>query len=141
MPVIGMNIRNITAKKYEGLKGPVKVNSNVNLKDVKKQNLPLLNKNGLSIDFEFKTQYLSKNKTIGEIVIEGNVIFIDPQQDKILKGWEKDKKLPDDTNLEIINTILRRSFVKALNLSEELQLPPPIALPFARKREESKYIG
>jgi hypothetical protein len=100
-----------------------------------------LNKKGLSVSFEFKTQYLSKNKAIGEIHIEGNVIFVDPQQDKILKDWEKDRKLPENVNLEIINTILRRSFVKALNLSEDIQLPPPIALPFARKQEQSRYIG
>ena len=53
--------------------------------------------------------------------------------EKILKDWKKDKKLPDDVNLQIINAVLRRSIVKALSLSEELQLPPPIALPFAKK--------
>ena len=142
MPVIGMSIKAIDAKKIEETVGPIKVNSNTNLKEVKEQDLPALNKKSLSVEFEFKTQYISnKNKSVAEIIISGDVLFIDPQQDKILKDWKKDKKLPDDISLQIINAILRRSVIKALALSEDLQLPPPIALPFARKQEDSRYIG
>jgi len=142
MPVIGIALRTIDAKKFDEVVGAIKVNSNTNLKDVKEQDLPALNKKGLSVEFEFKTQYMSnKNKPVAEIIIGGNVLFIDPQQEKILKDWKKDKKLPDDVNLQVINTILRRSTIKALALSEDLQLPPPVALPFARKEEKSRYIG
>lgn len=142
MPVIGMSIKAIDAKKIEEIVGAIKVNSNTNLKEIKEQDLPALNKKGLSVEFEFKTQYVSnKNKPVAEINISGNVLFIDPQQDKILKDWKKDKKLPDDINLQILNAILRRSVIKALALSEDLQLPPPIALPFAKKQESSRYIG
>jgi len=143
MPVIGIGITAIDAKKYEEVTGPVKVNSNTNIKEIKEQDLPVLNKKGLSVNFEFKTQYVNdKNKTLAEIVIGGDVFFIDNEQDKILKDWKKEKKLPDEVNLQIINTILRKGITKALNLSEELQLPPPIILPFAKKQqEESRYIG
>jgi len=143
MPVIGMSISTIDAKKYEEVTGPVKVNSNTNLKEIKEQDLPALNKKGLSINFEFKTQYINdKNKTLAEIIIGGDVFFIDNEQDKILKEWKKDKKLPDEVNLQIINAVLRKGITKALNLSEELQLPPPIILPFAKKQQEdSRYIG
>jgi len=142
MPVIGMSIKAIDAKKLEEIAGAIKVNSNTNLKEIKEQDLPALNKKGLSVEFEFKTQYVSnKNKPVAEINISGNVLFIDPQQDKILKDWKKDKKLPDDINLQILNAILRRTVIKALTLSEDLQLPPPIALPFAKKQESSRYIG
>jgi len=143
MPVIGMSISTIDAKKYEEVTGPVKVNSNTNLKEVREQDLPALNKKGLSISFEFKTQYINdKNKTLAEIIIGGDIFFIDNEQDKILKEWKKDKKLPDEVNLQIINAVLRKGITKALNLSEELQLPPPIILPFAKKQQEdSRYIG
>jgi len=143
MPVIGISISAINAKKFEDITGPVKVNSNTNIKDIKEQDLPALNKKGLSVNFEFKTQYVNdKNKTLAEIIIGGDVFFIDNEQDKILKDWKKDKKLPDEINLQIINTVLRKGITKALNLSEELQLPPPIILPFAKKQQEdSRYIG
>jgi len=143
MPVIGINIKNIDAKRYAKIERRVKVNNNTNLKGVKEQNLPALKKKGLSVGFEFKTTYVSQmNKPLAEIIIKGNVLFLDSRYRKILSSWKKNKKLPEDVNLQLINAVLRRCLIRALDLSEELQLPPPIALPFARKKGgETRYIG
>jgi len=79
---------------------------------------------------------------LAEIIIKGNVLFLDSRYRKILSSWKKNKKLPEDVNLQLINAVLRRCLIRALDLSEELQLPPPIALPFARKKGgETRYIG
>jgi hypothetical protein len=137
MPVIGINIKSIRAEKSEEAVGAIKVNSNTNIKEVKEQDLPALKQKALSVGFEFKTGYQNeKNKSIAEIVISGDALFIDEQIDKVVKDWKKDKKLPDDVNLEVINSVIRKGIIKALPLSEELQLPSPIVLPIAKK--ESK---
>ena len=136
MPVVGMFIKNIDAKKYEEATIGVKVNSNTNLKDVKEQDLAALNKKALSIDFEFITRYLSqKDKKVAEILIGGNVLFLGENYKKILEGWKKNKKLPDDISLQVINLIFNKCSKKAILLSDDLQLPSPIPLPFATKKE------
>jgi len=143
MPVIGISIKNINAKRYAKIERRVRVNNNTKLKEIKEQNLTALKKKGLSIGFEFKTTYVSSmNKPLAEIIINGNVLFLDSRYRKILSNWKKNKKLPEDVNLQLINAVLRKCLMRALDLSEELQLPPPIALPFARKRGgETRYIG
>ena len=48
---------------------------------------------------------------------------------QILDDWKKDKRLPKDIMTGILNTILNRSNVQALILSQDVNLPPPIQLP------------
>jgi len=144
MPIVGVNIKEVSAKKEEEITGGVKVNNASNLLSVKEQDLPALKTKGLTIGFEFKSDYISDEtkKEVATIVVRGELLFVGENQKEILKGWEKDKKLPEDLNIQALNTVLRRGLIKALDLSEELQLPPPIALPFAsKKQEDSKYIG
>lgn len=145
MPVIGMVIRNITASKDAEIEGAVKVNNTTNLKDVRETELPALGKKGLAVEFEFRAGYESEKlkRSFAEIAISGEVLLVEPRHEELLKVWKKDRKLPDETNIAIINAILRRCITKTLALSEDLNLPPPVALPFAttRKPEESRYIG
>lgn len=137
MPVIGMNLKTIEAKKHENITGPVKVNSKMDIRNVKEQDLPALNSKGLSIDFNFETKYLNeKNKNIAEINMDGNVIFMGKEKDKILKNWKKDKTLPEDIKFQVIRLVSDKCSKKAIILSDDLQLPPPpLMIPQARRPE------
>ena len=70
-------------------------------------------------------------------------MFVDKEQGEIVKGWTKNKKLPDKVNLQIVNAILRKCIIKSLSIGEELNLPPIVRLPFAstKKPADSRYIG
>jgi len=51
---------------------------------------------------------------------------------EVLKGW-KDKETTDDFRIFLFNIILRKSNIKALQLEDELALPPHIPLPSLNK--------
>jgi len=140
MPVIGMNLKTIEAKKHEDITGAVRVNSNMNITNIKEQDLPALKSKGLSIEFDFKTKYINdKNKNIAEINIDGNVIFMEEGQEKILKDWKKDKSLPENVRFQVIRIVSDKCSKKAIILSDDLQLPPPpLMIPQARKQPENK---
>ncbi len=140
MPVIGINLKAIEAKKHEEIKGPLKVNSNMNIVDVKEQDLPALKSEGLLIEFEYKTKYIGeKHKNIAEININGNIIFLGDEKEDILKAWKKEKSLPENIKFHIISLALDKCSKKAIFLSDDLQLPPPpLMVPEARKQSERK---
>ena len=136
MPVVGMSINNIDAKKHAEVSVGVKVSNNTNLKDVKEQNLPGFEKKALLIEFEFSTQYLApKDKKVAEFIIGGHVLVVDDKYKEIIESWKKNKKLPDDIGIQVVNVIFNKCSKKAIILSDDLQLPSPVPLPFAKKNE------
>ncbi len=55
---------------------------------------------------------------------------------KVLSSWKKDKKLPENVSVEVLNHLFRRCLLKIAGIAEELQLPPPIQLPMVRPAEK-----
>lgn len=140
MPVIGMNLKSIEAKKHEEITGALKLSSNMNITGVKEEDLVPLKSKGLSVDFEFRIKYIDeKNKNIAEINIDGNVILIEEDQENILKTWKKDKALPNGVKFEVIRVVSDKCSKKAILLSDDLQLPPPpFLIPQVPKQESKK---
>jgi hypothetical protein len=135
MPIIGIGIKLMEGKRHEEITGSVKVNSSMNITNVKEQELPALKCKGLSIEFEYSTKYIDdKSKTLAEININGNVILVGEEQEKILKDWKKDKKLPEDVKFQVIRVVSDKCSKKAIMLSDDLQLPPPpMIIPTAKQ--------
>ncbi|OGI12270.1 hypothetical protein A3K64_03015 [Candidatus Micrarchaeota archaeon RBG_16_36_9] len=145
MPVIGIGLTKMEAKKIEDITGAVKVNSGMNVTDIKEIDLPAFKTKGMAIDFEYRTKYLDNksNKILAEISIDGNVIFVGDDQEKILKDWKKDKSLSDVIKFEVIRVVSDKCSKKAILLSDDLQLPPPpLMMPQAfRQEKEEKKTG
>jgi len=137
MPMIGIGLKSMGGRKHEEMTGSVKVNSNMNITEVKELELPALKSKGLSVEFAYSTKYIGdKNKNLGEINIDGNVIFIGEDNEKIIKDWKKDKKLPEDIKMQVIRIVGDKCSKKAILLSDDLQLPPPpLMLPQILKQE------
>lgn len=130
MPIVGLSFGKIVVEKHKPVKGGVKVNNNVALKDVEKTDLQVgPNKQGaVKFHFEFTAKYEPK---IGDMTMNGFLTFVEkPDKIKeILTQWEKEKKLPKEIMGGVLNTVLSRCNVEALIFAREVNLPPPIPLP------------
>jgi len=148
MGVIGFNILKLKAEVFEPLSGKVNISNNISIKDVEKKKLVLGNSSqeGLRIIFEFTTKYMKDSKKdSAKIDIGGEVIFAD--EEKNLKTyfdqWKKEKKMPKEVMLQILNIALTKCNIESLKLSQQFNLPPPIPLPKINMDEKAarSYIG
>ncbi len=146
MTIVGFNFEKIQAERTSNLQGNINIRNNLNIIDVAQENLPIQkSEDVLKFTFEYVVEYMSD---VGLIKIAGHILFMDdPKKTKeIIKYWKKEKKVTDEVMQQIINTILFRCSIKALSLSQEVNLPPHIPLPLLEKvpitKNSSKdYIG
>ncbi len=128
MPVIGLSFNAIEAKRSkEVVKAEIKVNSTPTVTGIKEMNVPTLGgKKALNFEFEFLTKY---DPEVAEIKMGGSVIYLSDKNASILKQWKKEKKIPEDVSIEILNHLFRRCLIRVANIADDLQLPPPLPMP------------
>ncbi len=127
MPIIGVGFSSFEARKEGGsAKDEVKVNSAPRIIDVKEVAVPNLARKALSIEFEFLTRY---DPDFASITIKGSIMYMADKNKPIVDEWKKDKRLPEEMSLEVLNYLFRRCLLKASLLAEDLQLPPPMPMP------------
>ncbi|MGB9707893.1 MAG: hypothetical protein ACPLXC_01005 [Candidatus Pacearchaeota archaeon] len=144
MVVIGFNLKKILVERKTLVRGEVKVNTKMNIIDVKKEDIKLTaGKDVINFDFEFAVNYTGiANHTgpVADILFEGNVLYlVDPKDTKkILDDWKR-KEIEEEVKLKVLNTILAKCNLKALVLEEELGLPAHLPMPrFGGKKGKEK---
>jgi hypothetical protein len=136
MSVLGIRFRSLEAKREGGKVTPqIKVNSVPKITGVRETNMPMFEKKALSVDFEFLTEY---NPNIGSITMSGEVFYVTDKNAQILKLWKSKKELPEEMRIEILNHLFRACLLKIANMADDLQLPPPMAIPRVRSKESGK---
>jgi len=142
MPIVGFRFTSMEGKKNEepsSSKGEIKVNSTPKITEVKEANVPTFKEKALSIKFEFVTNY---DPNLAEIKVAGDILYVAKDNQGVLKQWKKDKKLPDEVNIDILNNLFRRCLIKISIIADDLQLPPPLQMPRVKaKSEEAGYVG
>lgn len=142
--IIGFGFTKVTAERKEAAKGKIDVNNNISIKNVEESDISLGkdNQKALNFTFEFTSTY---EPSIGNISIEGEVIYMDEQKKakEILNSWKKEKKLQKELMVGLLNTILAKCNVQALILSQEVNLPSPIPMPKVQvaQPQDKNYIG
>ena len=147
MGIVSFNFDKISAEKIGKITEKVNINHNFNIKHVEKTNINLQGqKPVLKLNFDFIVNY---EPNIGVIKMDGNLTYLDKEEEltKLADQWKKEKKLPVGITSLVANTILTKGNIKALMLSQEVNLPPQIHLPKVEPKEESieikkeDYIG
>src|SRR3989344_1403847 len=146
MPIVCFNFNKIYVEKKTielETKTNINIRNDVLITDIHEEKLPTskAKSDGLKFDFKFSLKY---EPDIGEIELIGFIYYLDdPETIKsIYKSWKKDKKIPQEITANIINTVLIKSNIKTLALSQEVNLPPHIPLPTINpKAKPESYIG
>ena len=136
MPVVGIKFRAFEGKREQGKVTPqIKVNSVPKITGAKEEDLPMLGKKALSVDFEFVTVY---DPDIGTIKMFGEVYYVTDDNKKVLKAWKDKKDLPENIRVDILNHLFRACLLKIANMADDLQLPPPMAIPRVKPKQGSQ---
>jgi len=148
MPIVGFNLTNIQAQKLNPIEAKgtdIKINSKIGITNIKEEKLPTgkSKSDGLRFDFEFKLEYQPE---IANIIIEGFIYYMDDLKilKEITEKWSKEKNVPLDIKTQILNTVILRASIKALQLEQEINLPPHLPFPSVRpapKNKNESYIG
>lgn len=150
MPIVGFNLDKTLAEKKAQVQKGMRAAHNITINSIDKEEIYLGKDNkkpGLKFSFEYEVKYEPK---IGEILIQGHILYTDTDKKikEILDNWKKSKKIEPTLTTHLINTAIVKSTIKALSLSQDINLPPHLPIPTIQPQAPSKgsdkakeYIG
>jgi len=134
MPIIGFNFDRISIEKTNKISEKLSIKNDLSITNLEKEKLNLSPKESvLKFDFKYSVDYEPK---VGKIILTGNLLYMEEEKraTEILTGWKKDKRIPTDIGPQVLNTILAKCNIKALNLTQDVNLPPHIKLPILKTK-------
>ena len=138
MKILGFNFTKIHAEKLPGEIKGVKVETDIDIIDIKEAKSDFFNKKEKILGVKFKNNIIY-DPNFARIELEGSILVsLDKNDsDKILKDWE-DKNLEEDFRLKMFNLIIKKSSLKALHLEEEINIPLHIPMPVLRPQSPAE---
>jgi hypothetical protein len=124
--LLGISYNKISIEKKPDFKGKLQITPSINISSIEKQELSLLKQDSIKVKFSFNIKY----SELANILLEGEIILrTDAKtQKEILKTW-KDKSLDSEIQSLILNIIMQKASIKAIQLEEEMNLPLHIKIP------------
>lgn len=136
MRIIGFNFTKVSAERIKDSVENLKINTEVDFHNIKQIKSDILKTKDeiLEIKFFYKVKY---EPGFAVISLEGKaLVSADSKTVKeILKNWKK-KTLPEQFRLPLVNTIMRKSSLRALSLEDELNLPLHIPMPSLKRNNQ-----
>ena len=127
MQILGLTFDKISIEMKNPLKGKLELKSNLKVEDITEQKLNISDKPALKFDFSFSVNY---DPNIAVVNLKGSLVALDNKNEskEILKEW-KDKKFNHPSKIAILNQIMNKCNIKAIQLEDEFNLPLHINLP------------
>ena len=139
MTIIGFNFNKINVeRKQEVAGGKIDIKNNVAIVGVDKSDISVGKSDSQKVaKFNFDVNYEPK---IGSMLFNGEVLYLGETKviEELVEQWKKDKTLPKEIMAGVINTVLNRSNIQALILSQQINLPPPIQMPKVQVENKNK---
>ncbi len=126
--ILGISLDSINAERKNFTEGEFKVSYSSEIVDVKEAEIPAFDEKVTELKFSFDVRYQQKEAEVGSLKFTGSILWKENSK-KLLEKWKKDKKLPEDVGLIILNNLYRKCLIIGANLSDQLGLPSPIPLP------------
>ena len=95
--------------------GNFEVNSNLNIKEVSKEDIKIMEgKESLRLNFEYTLNY---SKDIAKLSFAGSLLLLlEPKKaEDVLKNWKKGEKFDKEIQLNVFNVIFQRCSIKAFS--------------------------
>jgi hypothetical protein len=138
MRIIGISFNKMLAERFNKKVEELKIGNEINIKNIKEidSGSVKIKENLLEVEFYYNVLY---EPNLAKISFEGTLLIaVESKEAKdILKDW-KNKNLDESIKLNFFNIILRKISLRALQLEEELNLPPHFNLPFLKLDKEDK---
>ncbi len=136
MRIIGFNLTKILAERQEEDGQGIRVDQNIDIKNIKEEKIPITNNKALKIKFTLTVTY---SKDFGKIEFEGSIMTLPDEGEfkSIMDSW-KDKKIPENMRLGIFNFIMVKCNIKALYLEDEMGMPLHVPMPRLTKEAQKK---
>ena len=141
MMIVGFGIKSISAERKNIPRGRIDISSTPKIVSVSWPRMKVFTKKKpVNIEFEFTTKY---EPNVAEIKICGHVLYLGKKMKDLIKKWDKDKTFPREVDMEVKNFLFRKCLTLGVNLSENMQLPPPLIFPrvVQKKKADLRYIG
>jgi hypothetical protein len=135
MKLAGFNFSKVSIEKKSNNYKDIKISSGINILSIEevKTNLETSENKFLAVKWKYSISYSPK---IAEINFEGNIV-VSVEKDiyeKIISEW-KDKKIENNFNFLVLNLILKKCSVKAIQLEDEFSLPLHFKMPSVKKKD------
>lgn len=137
MGVVSSNVYEIYLKKMKPIMGRVQIENTPKITNVKATKVVAsfagnTKVPGIIVDFVYTTKYKNDKEILAEIEVKGSVLYTvneEKEAKKLEEEFNNNKKLESNVEITILNHILRKATLLALDLSQKAELPPVINMP------------